>query len=302
MRFLLLTGMSGAGKSAALRYFEDIGAFCVDNLPPMMLLPLMDAVGKADIHKNLAAFSVDVRSGAFFDAEALVKLIKELRGLGHTVETLYLEASDEELLIRYKETRRDHPLASRHVTLVEAIARERTVLTPLRETADYLIDTTGMKTRAFQKRLGQIAGSDGKTAETVFRVEVLSFGFKRGLPRQADLVLDVRFLPNPFYIPELCRHTGLDEDVRAFVMDNPVTKQFMEKVCDLLAFLVPHYREEGKHRLTIAVGCTGGAHRSVAIAEAVGAFLRTAGCEAEVLHRDRELEQARWEAGSQEEE
>ena len=295
MRFLLLTGMSGAGKTAATRYLEDMGAFCVDNLPPMMILKFMEACQSTAMHCSLVAFAVDVRSGEFFDAKAVCKLIAETRQLGYQIETLFMEAGEDVLVSRYKETRRDHPLASETVSLTEAIAQEREMLTPLRETANYVIDTSNLKPRALQRKLEQIVKTDG--TEAPLRMEVLSFGFKRGLPRQADLVFDVRFLPNPFYMEELCRHTGLDADVRDFVMNHPVTQEFMDKVKDMLAFLLPHYQEEGKHRLVIAVGCTGGAHRSVAIAEAIAEFLRQKKYQVDVNHRDIDLEQAHWKNG-----
>ena len=295
MRFLLLTGMSGAGKTAATRYLEDMGAFCVDNLPPMMILKFMEACQSTAMHCPLVAFAVDVRSGEFFDAKAVCKLIAETRQLGYQIETLFMEAGEDVLVSRYKETRRDHPLASETVSLTEAIAQEREMLTPLRETANYVIDTSNLKPRALQRKLEQLVKTDG--TEAPLRMEVLSFGFKRGLPRQADLVFDVRFLPNPFYLEELCRHTGLDADVRDFVMNHPVTQEFMDKVKDMLAFLLPHYQEEGKHRLVIAVGCTGGAHRSVAIAEAIAEFLRQKKYQVDVNHRDIDLEQAHWKNG-----
>ena len=284
MRFLLLTGMSGAGKTAATRYLEDMGAFCVDNLPPMMILKFMEACQSTAMHCPLVAFAVDVRSGEFFDAKAVCKLIAETRQLGYQIETLFMEAGEDVLVSRYKETRRDHPLASETVSLTEAIAQEREMLTPLRETANYVIDTSNLKPRALQRKLEQIVKTDG--TEAPLRMEVLSFGFKRGLPRQADLVFDVRFLPNPFYMEELCRHTGLDADVRDFVMNHPVTQEFMDKVKDMLAFLLPHYQEEGKHRLVIAVGCTGGHHRSVAIAHALAAYIRGRGYPVTESHRD----------------
>ena len=170
---------------------------------------------------------------------------------------------------------------------------ERTRLQPLRETAGYVIDTTNMTARAMKKTLDKALG-DLSDTEPPLRAEVLSFGFKRGLPRQADLVADVRFLPNPFYIDTLCRHSGLDEDVRSFVMDHPTTKEFMQRYTELLDFLIPHYKEEGKRRLVIAIGCTGGAHRSVAIAEAIAQYLRDKGLPTEIVHRDLLLEQARW--------
>ena len=296
MRFLLVTGLSGSGKTAAVRYLEDMGAFCVDNMPPMMLPRFMEACQSASMDKQLAALAVDVRSGAFFDAKAVSELIEETRQLGYRIETVYLEASDDTLVSRYKETRRDHPLASESVSLMEAIAREREMLAPLRETANYIIDTTRLKPRSLQKQLQEIASAASDVPP--LRIEIMSFGFKRGLPAQSDLVFDVRFLPNPYYIEALCRHSGLDEDVRAFVMNHPATQSFMARVTDLLDFLLPHYQEEGKHRLVVAIGCTGGAHRSVAIAEAIGAHLTGNGYHVDVNHRDLVLEQAHWKAGS----
>lgn len=292
MRFLLVTGMSGGGKTIATRYLEDMGALCIDNLPPMMLVKFMEACVTSSLQRQLVAFAVDVRSGEFFDAHAVAKLITEARQIGYRIETLFLEAGEDVLVSRYKETRRDHPLASDTVSLTEAIAEEREMLQPLREMADYVIDTSALRPKALQKKLNGILSDDGESVQ--LHIEVMSFGFKRGLPRQADLVWDVRFLPNPFYIEGLGRHTGLDADVRDFVMDHPVTQEFLQKAKDMLDFLTPHYVEEGKHRLMIAIGCTGGAHRSVAIAEAIGEHLRSMGRKVDVNHRDLDLEQAHW--------
>lgn len=292
MRFLLVTGLSGAGKTSVNRYLEDMGAFCVDNLPPNMMSALMEASEQSSMRNPMVVMSVDVRSNIFFDAKAVSDLLRESRSHGYTVESLYLEASDDVLVSRYKETRREHPLAADGMSLPEAIAREREIMQPLRETADYIIDTTALKTRELKKRLSAIIG--GENQSVAMRVEISSFGFKRGLPRQADLVYDVRFLPNPFYIPALGSHTGLDEDVKSFVLENPVTQEFLAKLEDMMAFLLPHYQDEGKHRLSIAIGCTGGAHRSVAIAGALGAFLQEKGYPVTVTHRDLALEQAQW--------
>ncbi len=293
MKYLIVTGQSGAGKTACVRYLEDKGSFCMDNIPPMMLPKLIEAFNTTPTRYQMVTFAVDVRSGEFFDARAVSEMIRELDRLGNPIETIFMEASDETILDRYKETRREHPLMQEGLSLTQAIVEERTRLQPLRETANYVIDTTGVSSRAMkkllEKNLGKITGG-----EPPIRAEVMSFGFKRGLPRQADLVVDVRFLPNPFYIDSLCRHSGLDEDVRQFVMGHPVTEEFMTRWKEMLRFLIPHYKEEGKHRLVIAVGCTGGAHRSVAIAEAIGAFLREMGLPTEINHRDLLLEQARW--------
>lgn len=296
MRFLILTGMSGAGKTLATRYMEDMGAFCVDNLPPMMMVKFMEVCNGTSMQAQVAALAVDVRGGEFFDAKAISKLIKEARLLDYHIETIFIEASDDVLMSRYKETRRDHPLANAHVSLMEAIALERERLQPLREIANYVIDTSGLKPKQLQKKLQSIVNSNGESIP--LRIEVMSFGFKRGLPRQADLVFDVRFLPNPFYMKELGCHTGLDEEVRRFVMEDAVTQEFMSRITDMLAFLIPHYREEGKHRLMIGIGCTGGQHRSVAITEAIAQALRDMKYEVSASHRDLEIEQARWKNGT----
>ncbi|MGN0794788.1 MAG: RNase adapter RapZ [Aristaeellaceae bacterium] len=298
MRFLLVTGLSGAGKTSVNRYLEDMGAFCVDNLPPTMMFKMMEAFEQSTVGYPLVSMAVDVRSAEMFDAKAVSDLIAESRELGYEIECLFLEASDEALVSRYKETRRDHPLAREGVSLTEAISRERDIMQPLREIANYIIDTTSLKTRELKQRLGGIFAGDQQAS--TMRVEITSFGFKRGLPRQADLVFDVRFLPNPFYVRELGRHTGLDADVKAFVLENPVTKEFVRKLEELLLFLLPHYREEGRRSLSIGVGCTGGAHRSVAISEYIGDLLRQKGWQATVAHRDLALEQALWKSSAEE--
>lgn len=296
MRFLILTGMSGAGKTVAIRHLEDSGALCVDNLPPMMLVPFMDSCKSAHLRQSMVAIAADVRSGEFFDAKAVSRMIDEARMVGFQIDTLYFEASDDVLVSRYKETRRDHPLTGEGLSLSEAIREERTRLMPLRETANHLIDTSGMKPRALQKRLNEIIAESADRPP--LSVEIMSFGFKRGIPREGDLVFDVRFLPNPFYIPELGHQTGLDEDVRNYVLSNAVTEEFLRKCTELLDFLLPNYINEGKHRLVIAVGCTGGAHRSVVIAESLTAHLKEQGYSCKVNHRDLALEQAHWETRS----
>lgn len=295
MHFLIVTGMSGAGKTVAIRYLEDLGALCVDNLPPVMLVPFMEAC--RNVKNPVVAVAADIRSGEFFDARAVTKMIDEARMVGFTIDTLFIEADDQTLVNRYKETRREHPLSADGLTLEQAIREERERLMPLRETATHLVDTTSLKPRALQKILRAVVLSADE--QPSLNVEVLSFGFKRGIPREADVMFDVRFLPNPFYIPELSQHTGQDADVRDFVMEHPVTRTFMAKAMDMLGFLLPNYITEGKHRLVIAIGCTGGCHRSVAIAEAISHRLGEMGYKAGVTHRDMAMEHAHVKARSE---
>ena len=292
MRFLLITGLSGAGKTVALRYLEDVNALCIDNLPPMMMLKFMEACRTSTRNMQLVVMAVDARSGEFFSASEVCDVIDEVRDIGYQIDTIFLEASDDVLISRYKETRRDHPLAIEAGSLIKAIAREREMLQQLRETANLVIDTSAIKPKDMHKVLSQVMAET--TSNHGMRVEVMSFGFKRGLPRQGDLVFDVRFLPNPFYIKSLSNHTGLEENVRDFVLTHPTTQAFMDKIHDMLDFLLPSYQEEGKHHLVIAIGCTGGAHRSVAITEAISAHLREKGYRVDVNHRDIALEQAHW--------
>ena len=297
MKFLIVTGLSGAGKTVAIRTLEDLGALCVDNLPPMMIIRFMEACKNSTLRNPIVAIAADIRSGEFFDAKAVVKMIDEARTVGYQIDTLFIEATDDVLLNRYKETRRDHPLAVEGLSLEDAIRAERARLQPLRETASHVIDTSELRTRALQQRLRAIV--EEADSEPSLRVEILSFGFKRGIPRDGDLVFDVRFLPNPFYIQELGHHTGLDADVRDFVLGHPVTQEFLQKCMDMLDFLLPHYVDEGKHRLVIAIGCTGGAHRSVAIAEYIYQQLKERGEHVRITHRDLVIEQAHWNAKSE---
>ncbi|NMD38923.1 MAG: RNase adapter RapZ [Christensenellaceae bacterium] len=293
MKAFILTGMSGAGKTMAIRHMEDLGVLCVDNLPPIMIPRFLEACSNIELKTSMVAISVDIRSGSLFDAEGVSKIIEEARMQGYIIETIFLEASDETLLNRYKETRREHPLSSKTIGIPEAIKMERQQVGALRESANYLIDTSDMKAKQLQKKIGEIVLSD-KAENQGLMVEIISFGFKRGVPRECDLVFDVRFLPNPFYIPVLGRHTGLDEDVKEFVLENDITKEFMQKFEDMISFLIPHYINEGKNRLVIGIGCTGGAHRSVAIAENINLKLNTRGYTTAVTHRDLELEQNLW--------
>ena len=292
MRFLIITGMSGAGKATAMHHLEDLGALCVDNLLPVMMPKFIKTCQTTPMQQQVVALSVDTRSGDFFDAEAVVHTIEELRQHKVQIDVVFVEANKDTIVSRYKESRRDHPLAAPQISLEDAITRESDILAHLREVATYVIDTSGMRPKKLLKELRTILGET--TASNAMRIELLSFGFKRGVPRQADLMFDVRILPNPFYVESLCRRSGLEPDVSEFVMSHETTKTFMAKTTDLLDFILPHYKKEGRHRLVIGIGCTGGMHRSVAIAEAIGCYLREKDYPVDVQHRDVELEQARW--------
>lgn len=284
MKYMIITGQSGAGKTACVRYLEDKGCFCMDNIPPMMIPKLMEAFDATVTRYQTVAVGVDVRSGEFFDAQAVAQMLRELVQLGHTVEVVFMEASDETLLNRYKETRREHPLCQEGLNLTEAIAEERNRLMPLRETANYVIDTTGLNSRAVKKILSEILG--GGEGEAPLRVDVMSFGFKRGLPRQADMVLDVRFLPNPFYVASLKGLTGKNKKVKEYVLANPEAKKFAGRITGLILDLISSYAREGKYHLTVAIGCTGGRHRSVVMAEEIASRLEENGRHATLKHRD----------------
>jgi UPF0042 nucleotide-binding protein len=295
MQFILLTGLSGAGKTASLRHLEDMGCPYVDNLPPAMILRFMEVWQSTSPRTQTVVLAVDIRSGDLFDAHALRNLIASARAAGTNLRVLFLEASDDELLNRFKETRREHPLQHQTGDLQTAIAQERERLQPLREMADIILDTTGLRLNALRERINQtLLNNILDEVEQKIRSQIYSFGFKRGVPRDADIVLDVRFLPNPFYINDIRFQTGLQSAVQEFVLGAPVTKEFLSRTMDMLLFLMPYYQSEGKRRLVIGIGCTGGAHRSVAIAEAIGASMRAQGYDANVRHRDIDLETEHW--------
>ena len=290
MRFLIVTGLSGAGKTSVLRHLEDSGFQCMDNLPPMLLEQAFSLCEKVELEKPVA-LGVDSRSGALFDAQAVLDAL-DAGGVSHEISILFLEADTETLIDRYKETRRDHPLAGDGETLEEAITKERALLQPLRERANHILSTAGLRTRELYARVETLV-SGSEDAKTI-RTEIMSFGYKRGIPRESDLVFDVRFLPNPFYIRDIRAYTGLEAPVRDYVLTKEETQEFLTHLYSLIDYLLPLYQKEGKRRLMIAIGCTGGAHRSVAISEALGAHLRQAGRTVTVTHRDIELEEASW--------
>jgi RNase adapter protein RapZ len=287
VELVVITGYSGAGKSEAIAAFEDGGYFCVDNLPPRMIGGLGELFQHEGSGVQKAAVVTDVRGGEYF--EELRAVLDELAAGGLDLKVVFLEADTEALLHRYKETRRRHPLA-RSGRIVDGINEERELLAPLRERADVVIDTSSLTGGALRRRIAtELIGRD--TRENELALTILTFGFKNGPPSDADLTLDVRFLPNPHYVDELRPLTGLDEPVRQYVESGTQAGEFYGRLMPLLDFLLPAYVAEGKQHLTIAVGCTGGRHRSLTVADRIARELaRRDDVKLQVVHRDVELE------------
>ena len=261
MKFVIVTGMSGAGKSTALKMLEDMGYFCVDNLPIALLPKFAELAHAPGSDISQVAVGVDIRNGRSLDEMASV--LENLKASGVAYQILYLEASDEVLVKRYKETRRAHPLAKQG-RVEDGIRLEREKLLYLKENATYILDTSQLLTRELKKALEQILVEEKNFKNLM--ITVLSFGFKYGIPNGCDLVFDVRFLPNPYYVDGLKYKTGNDEEVQDFVMDYEISHIFLDKLVDMLNFLIPNYILEGKNQLVIGIGCTGGKHRSVTLA------------------------------------
>lgn len=279
MEFLLITGMSGAGKSLALNYFEDRGYFCVDNLPPALISKFAELCLQSDLTK--IALVSDIRGREFFNE--LFRELSQLEELGLNYNILFLEASDDILIRRYKESRRRHPLDNEG-RILEAIARERKLLEELRGKASKIIDTGELKKAELEEELNQLYFSDQDN--NLLHISLISFGFKYGIPRDADLVIDVRFLPNPYYVESLRYQTGNDQEVQDYVLKWPVTEKFYQKFFDLVNFLLPEYQKEGKSHLAIAIGCTGGKHRSVTTVNKLAEFLDKKSYNLSIEHRD----------------
>ncbi|EIJ80597.1 glmZ(sRNA)-inactivating NTPase [Bacillus methanolicus PB1] len=280
IQMVIITGMSGAGKTVAIQSFEDLGFFCVDNLPPTLLPKFLELMKESGNKMNKVALVMDLRGREFFD-----HLFKALDDLAETSwvtpQILFLDADDSTLVRRYKETRRSHPLAPSGLPL-EGIKLERNLLEELKGRAQIIYNTSQMKPRELREK---ILNEFSANKKTIFTVNVISFGFKHGLPIDADLVFDVRFLPNPHYIEHMRPKTGLDEDVSSYVLKWSETQKFLEKVTELLSFMLPQYKREGKAQLVVAVGCTGGQHRSVAIAEYIGQYFEK-DYNTRITHRD----------------
>ena len=281
MRFVVVTGMSGGGKLTAIRFLEDMGYYCVDNLPVRLIDPFMELVFAPGSDIDKVVLGLDVRADQTFDN--VEQVLAALKKKGYKYEILFMDASDEVLIKRYKETRRAHPVNPTG-RVEDGIVRERQILEQIKKQADYVIDTSGLLTRSLREELLRIFVEDKKYNSLM--ISVMSFGFKNGIPTDADLVFDVRFLPNPFYVESLKRLTGNDKPVRDYVMSVPEAQQFMDKLTDLIQFLLPGYVKEGKNQLVIAIGCTGGQHRSVTIANALAEHLRGGEYGINLYHRD----------------
>ncbi len=282
MRFIIVTGLSGAGKSEATNALEDMGYFCVDNLPPKLIKKFAEVCKQSQGSIDKVALVMDIRGGIFFDD--LFESLSELSREQFKYEILFLDTSDEVLVKRFKEKRRSHPLApgGRVITGIEL---ERQKLREVKDKADVIIDTSKYAIKDLREEMARKFG-DKEMPEKQMAITILSFGFKYGIPVDSDLVFDVRFIPNPFYIPELKPFSGNDEPVKNYVMDQIETQTFLEKANDMFEFLIPNYQKEGKRQLIISIGCTGGRHRSVAIANSIYETLHSNNHDVYVEHRD----------------
>lgn len=283
MQFVVLTGISGAGKSTALKFLEDSGYFCVDNLPPALIGKFAQICFSPESGLNKVALGVDVRSGSHFD-ELFIEM-DQIKKLGSEATILFLESSDEALIKRYKETRRKHPLVmDGDERIQEGIEKERAILEPLKKHATHIIDTTNLLTRELKIEINKVVTPDMPYDNLI--ITVMSFGFKYGIPSDSDLVFDVRFIPNPYYKTELRPLTGNDQAIQDFVMQWDVAQEFVDKLEDMIGFLIPNYIHEGKNQLVISIGCTGGKHRSVTIANALVQKLKEKSYSVHGHHRD----------------
>ena len=284
MRFVVVTGMSGGGKSTALKMLEDTGFYCVDNLPASLIEKFVELITLPDGEITKVALGLDVRADQSF--KNTTKVLKELKKKGYQFEILFMEASEEVLIKRYKETRRIHPLAA-DGRVEDGVRKEQEVLRAIRKMADYVIDSSNLLTRELKAELDRIFVSNEEYNSLM--VTIMSFGFKHGIPSDADLVFDVRFLPNPFYIDELKHKTGNDKEVQDYVMSFEDADIFLQKLTDMIQFLIPNYIKEGKYRLVIAIVCTGGKHRSVTLANELYSRMKDKGHYGiKLYHRDME--------------
>ena len=281
MKIVIVSGMSGAGKSSAIKAMEDAGFYCVDNVPPQLIPTFADVCGQSNGEIEKIGLVVDMRSGTMFNQ--LPDVLEKLRAKNIDYDILFLEAGDEVLVSRYKQTRRSHPLAP-DGGVSEGIAQERELLRDVRKNAKYIIDTSSLTPLQLKEEVNKIFLKGSEYKSMVIKIE--SFGFKHGIPYDADLVFDVRFLPNPFYIPELKAKTGLNFEVSSYVFSFEQTGIFVKQLEEMISFLIPHYMEEGKTELVIGIGCTGGKHRSVAIAEELYKYISKTDYRTVIKHRD----------------
>ena len=279
-RIIIVTGMSGSGKTQACRYLEDLGYFCVDNLPPVFIPKFVELCTHATGHFNRMVFVVDTRSREFFDD--LVQVLDDMDKDNKDYEMLFMDSSDDVIIRRYKETRRRHPMAP-STRISDGVFKERTRLESVRAKATYIIDTSNLSKVELREKIQRLFGnSDGD----IMNIAVLSFGFKYGMPLDADMVLDVRFLPNPFYVTELRHKSGSVPEVAAYIEEKPITQEYLKRLDSFIDFLVPQYIREGKSQLVIAIGCTGGMHRSVFVAKHVYDLLTKKSYAVNLEHRD----------------
>lgn len=282
MRFVIVTGMSGSGKATALKSLEDSGFFCVDNLPIQLIKRFAEIAYDAQIQVDDVAISVDIRSGRALSQ--LNSCLAEIKEAGWGYEILFIDCSNETLVKRYKETRRTHPLSVKGGRIIDGIKRERELISFIRDEADYIIDTSNLLVREFKTELDKIFVKDMEYGN--FIVTIMSFGFKYGIPRDSDIVQDVRFLPNPYYDEKLRPLTGNDKVIQDYVMNCDESHEFVDKFMDMVFFLIPNYIKEGKNQLVISIGCTGGKHRSVTVANAIYDRLSKSSYTVRVFHRD----------------
>lgn len=286
MRFVIVTGMSGSGKFTAMKMLEDAGYYCVDNLPVKLIDKFVELIVTPNSEISKVALGIDVRADQNF-AEAETALAN-MKKKGFDYELVFMDASDEVLIKRYKETRRIHPLATGQDSVEEGIKKERAILKKIKKKANYIFDTSNLLTRVLKEEMDKIFVLNEEYNNLMVRI--VSFGFKYGIPQDVDLIFDVRFLPNPFYIDELKTKTGNNQEVRDYVMSFPEADQFLDKLEDMLQFLIPNYVNEGKHQLVVGIGCTGGKHRSVTLANAIFERLKGKGKYGiSITHRDEKI-------------
>jgi UPF0042 nucleotide-binding protein len=281
MRFIVITGISGAGKSLVANYLEDAGFFCVDNMPPLLIPKIAEICSQSYKKMDKIAVVIDIRGGELLND--LFPALEALIADGHSFEIFFLEASDQVVIKRYKESRRSHPLAQEG-RLLKGISEERVVLQKIKDKADYVIDTSSLTPKQLKESINGIIGQDNGFKGLI--INIISFGFKYGVPIECDLVFDVRFIPNPYYIETMKRQTGKQENVKEFVLGKPETVEFLDKINSMLDFLIPNYVKEGKSQLVIGIGCTGGRHRSVAIADELQRNLKEKQHRTVIEHRD----------------